>query len=83
MTKLTKRERRRPIVVALRNRLSEMSPEDQEDFAELCGTSYKNLLQITYGWSGCSITKAKLIVAACDGDVDLSDLIPELRELIA
>ena len=79
MHKLIKKERRRPIVIALKDKLNNMPATQRECFAEKCGTSFDNLRQIAYGWGGCSVTKAKLIVAACDGEIELGDLIPELK----
>lgn len=80
MLKQTKKDRRRPIVVALKDKLNSMSDKELASFAGKCDTSADNLRQIAYGWGGCSITKALLIVSACDGEVEIGDLIPELKE---
>jgi len=79
MTESNKKQRRRPIVVELKQKLNEMPVEDRDDFADKCGTSFDNLRQIAYGWGGCSISLAQSIVTACDGEVELEDLIPELK----
>lgn len=73
-------ERLRPVVVVLRDKINNMSIEEREVFAEKCDTSIDNLRQIAYGWGGCSLTKASLIVAACDNEIQLSDLIPALKQ---
>lgn len=80
MPNLKRRERRRPIVIALKQKINNMPVDKRPEFAEQCGTSFDNLRQITYGWGGCSISLAQSIVAACDGSVDLEDLIPELKQ---
>lgn len=79
MSSLMKKDRRRPIVVELKQKLNEMPVEERDDFADKCGTSFDNLRQIAYGWGGCSISLAQSIVSACDGEVGLEDLIPELK----
>lgn len=80
MSSLMKKDRRRPIVVELKQKLNEMPVEERDDFADKCGTSFDNLRQIAYGWGGCSISLAQSIVTACDGEVELEDLIPELKK---
>ena len=80
MSSLMKKDRRRPIVVELKQKLNEMPVEERDDFADKCGTSFDNLRQIAYGWGGCSISLAQSIVSACDGEVELEDLIPELKK---
>lgn len=80
MTNLNRKDRRRPIVTTLKQKINDMPANKRTEFAEKCGTSFDNLRQITYGWGGCSITLAQSIVAACDGDVELGDLIPELKQ---
>lgn len=80
MTESNKKQRRRPIVVELKQKLNEMPVEERDDFADKCGTSFDNLRQIAYGWGGCSISLAQSIVSACDGEVELEDLIPELKK---
>nr|WP_317199776.1 hypothetical protein [uncultured Psychrobacter sp.] len=80
MTESNKKQRRRPIVVELKQKLNEMPVEERDDFADKCGTSFDNLRQIAYGWGGCSISLAQSIVTACDGEVELEDLIPELKK---
>jgi len=75
-----KRERRRPVVAELKKILNDMPLEDRKGFSDKCGTSFGNLLQIAYGWGGCSISLAQSIVAACDNSVQLDDLIPELKK---
>ena len=75
------RERRRPKVTVLVDKINAMTPDQRDVFAKKCRTSTDNLRQIAYGWGGCSITLAKYIVKACDYDIELSDLIPELKEL--
>ena len=80
MTESKKKQRRRPIVVELKQKLNEMPVEERDDFADKCGTSFDNLRQIAYGWGGCSISLAQSIVTACDGEVELEDLIPELKK---
>lgn len=83
MSNLHKKERRRPIVTELTQKLNSMPAQDREDFAIKCGTSFGNLLQIAYGWGGCSISLAQSIVAACDQSIELDDLIPELKKQTA
>lgn len=80
MTELTKKERRRPVVVELKQKLNDMPVENRKGFADKCGTSFDNLRQIAYGWGGCSISLAQSIVSACGGKVKLEDLIPELKQ---
>lgn len=80
MTESKKKQRRRPIVVELKQKLNEMPVEERDDFADKCGTSFDNLRQIAYGWGGCSISLAQSIVSECDGEVELEDLIPELKK---
>tara|TARA_R110000765_G_scaffold139653_2_gene239936 strand:- start:10523 stop:10774 length:252 start_codon:yes stop_codon:yes gene_type:complete len=80
MADFNKKERRRPVVVSLKQKLNSMPKQDRKEFAERCGTSFGNLLQIAYGWGGCSISLAQSIVAACDKSVELDDLIPELKK---
>lgn len=79
MNSLMKKDRRRPVVVGLKQKLNEMPVSDRKSFADKCGTSFDNLRQIAYGWGGCSISLAQSIVTACDGEVELEDLIPELK----
>lgn len=83
MTESTKKERRRPIVVELKQKLNDMPVEERNAFANECGTSFDNLRQIAYGWGGCSISLAQSIVSACAGKVELEDLIPELKKQTA
>lgn len=83
MNESTKKERRRPVVVELKQKLNDMPVESRKDFAEKCGTSFDNLRQIAYGWGGCSISLAQSIVSACAGKVELEDLIPELKKQTA
>ena len=73
-------ERLRPVVVVLRDKINSMSVEQREVFAKKCGTSIDNLRQIAYGWGGCSLTKANLIVEACDNEIQLTDLVPALKQ---
>lgn len=80
MSKQIKKERRRPMVVALKDRLNRMSDDELADFSDQCGTSANNLRQIAYGWGGCSVAKAILIIDACEGDIEIGDLIPELKQ---
>lgn len=80
MDNLIKRERRRPVVTTLKDKLNNMPKKERESFAKKCGTSFGNLLQIAYGWGGCSITLAQSIVAACDNQIELDELIPELKK---
>lgn len=78
-----KRERRRPVVVELKQMLNNMPLEDRKDFADKCGTSFDNLRQVAYGWGGCSISLAQSIVSVSAGKVELDDLIPELKKQTA
>ena len=78
-----KRERRRPVVVELKQMLNNMPLEDRKGFADKCGTSFDNLRQVAYGWGGCSISLAQSIVSASAGKVELDDLIPELKKQTA
>ena len=80
MPNLIKKERRRPVVTSLKQKLNNMPTKDRKDFADECGTSFDNLRQIAYGWGGCSISLAQSIVAACDSTIELDDLIPELKK---
>lgn len=80
MSDTTKRKvRRRPAIAHLKQKLKEMPQTERDDFAKECGTSFGNLLQIAYGWGCCSISLAQSIVSACDNNVTLEDLIPELK----
>ena len=81
MPAITKKERRRPIVESLVIKLNDMPDDERAVFAKDCGTSFGNLQQIAYGWGGLSVSKAKQIVDACDGDIDLGDLFPEFKEI--
>ncbi|GEM_PF-1960395 len=83
MNDLIKRERRRPVVMALKKILNDMPLEGRKDFADKCGTSFDNLRQVAYGWGGCSISLAQSIVSASAGKVELEDLIPELKKQTA
>lgn len=80
MPLLPNRKRRRPKVTVLVEKINAMTPAQRDAFAKKCHTSTENLRQIAYGWGGCSITLAKSIVKACDHEIELSDLIPELKE---
>lgn len=80
MPNLIKKERRRPVVTTLKQRINNMPASNRQNFAEECGTSFDNLRQIAYGWGGCSISLAQSIVSACAGEVELEDLIPELKK---
>lgn len=80
MTNLNKKERRRPVVISLTQKLNGMPEQERKAFATKCGTSFGNLQQIAYGWGGCSITLAQSIVSACDESIELDDLIPELKK---
>lgn len=80
MIESTKKDRRRPVVMELKQKLNDMPVENRKDFANKCGTSFDNLRQIAYGWGGCSISLAQSIVSACAGKVELEDLIPELKK---
>ncbi len=83
MIESTKKDRRRPVVMELKQKLNNMPVENRKDFADKCGTSFDNLRQIAYGWGGCSISLAQSIVSACAGKVELEDLIPELKKQTA
>lgn len=80
MNNSIKKERRRPVVTALINKLNGMPKQDRPIFADKCGTSFDNLRQVAYGWGGCSIALAQSIVAATDNSIELEELIPELKK---